>query len=147
MKSVNKSGVKFMKFSCLFKIALPAAMLFIAGCMTFEPNNNHLHPADFVRRLNDAGIHVDAVRPLDPKPIGARDAVELIIGESSIGVYKYDKKFSDQVKRLEKIKKSKRVYFVGIPYPIYETSGSFIIVGLDKHKEKQRILEVFRDFR
>ena len=48
---------------------------------------------------------------------------------------------------LEKIRRNKRVFFNGIPYPIYETSGSFVVIGLDKHKDKQRILEALRSFR
>jgi len=92
-------------------------------------------------------LKVDAVRPLDPRPVAAAEAIELAIGNSNIGVYKYDINNKLQRKRLEKIKREKRIYFIGIPYPVYEVSGSFIVVGLDKHKEKKRILESLRNFK
>ena len=77
----------------------------------------------------------------------AGEALEIAIGNSNIGVYKYDITNSAQRHRLEVIRKSKRIYFNGIPYPIYEVSGSFIVVGLDKHKDKKRILESLRHFK
>ncbi|MBE6388624.1 MAG: hypothetical protein E7043_00450 [Lentisphaerae bacterium] len=118
-----------------------------SGCTMFEPDNNYLHPVDFARKLQSDGLKVDAVRPLDPRPVAAAEAIELAIGNSNIGVYKYDINNKLQRKRLEKIKREKRIYFIGIPYPVYEVSGSFIVVGLDKHKEKKRILESLRNFK
>ena len=144
MEKIMKKAVCF-KVYALSALLLPA--LIFSGCALFQPDNNYRHPADFVRHLNDCGIKVDAVRPLDPAPVAAGDALELIIGKSSIGVYKYDINNSGQRSRLEKIRRNKRVFFNGIPYPIYETSGSFVVIGLDKHKDKQRILEALRDFR
>lgn len=87
------------------------------------------------------------VRLLAPEPLGASEALEIRIGQSNLGIYKYDILNEAQKKRLKKIEQSKRVYFNGFPYPIYETSGSFIIVGLDKHKDKKIILESFKNFR
>ena len=135
----------YIRVLTLLKLFLP--VLLFSGCALFEPDNNYRRPVDFVRHLDSRGIKVNAVRMLDPAPIGAGDALELIIGRSAIGVYKYDINIPSQRNRLEKIRKSRRIYFNGIPYPIYETSGSFIVVGLDKHKEKQRIIEALRSFR
>ncbi len=126
---------------------MAAVCLLGAGCNSFGPDNNYLRPVDFVHHLNRNGIKVDAVRPLDPRPLSAADALEIKIGESNIGVYKYDISRTDQRNRLDRIRQSKRVYFVGIPYPVYEVSGSFIVVGLDKHKDKERILEALRTFK
>ena len=121
--------------------------LALSGCTMIEPDNNYRHPADFARHLQNDGFKIAAVRPLDPRPLAAAEALELTIGNSNIGVYKYDINNKLQRKRLEKIKREKRIYFIGIPYPIYEVSGSFIVVGLDKHKEKKRILESLRNFK
>ena len=120
-------------------------VLLLSGC--FSSGNNYLHPADFARKLREDGINVRGVRPLDPKPLGAGEALEIAVGNSNIGVYKYDIFNKAQAARLRKIDNEKRVYFVGIPYPVYEVSGSFIVVGLDKHKDKKRILEALRDFK
>lgn len=131
----------------LFLLVMAAICLLATGCNSYGQDNNYLRPVDFVNHLNRNGIRVDAVRPLDPRPLSASDALELRIGESNIGVYKYDISRADQRIRLERIKQNKRVYFIGIPYPIYEVSGSFIVVGLDKHKDKERILEALRTFK
>ncbi len=131
------------------KALFGALMIFslLTGCALWEVNNNYLRPEDFARRLAKDGIYVDAIRPLNPMPINAGAAVELKIAQANIGVYKFDTSVKAQKNRLEWIKKNKKVFFNGIPYPIYEASGSFIIIGLDKHKDKARILESFRKFR
>ena len=128
-------------------LSAAALLLTVAGCSSYGPDNNYLRPVDFVRRLEQDGIRVKSVNPLSPEPIAAGEALELSVGESNIGVYKFDINNPAQLARLKTIRKSKRIYFNGIPYPIYEVSGSFIVVGLDKHKEKRRILESLRKFK
>jgi hypothetical protein len=124
-----------------------AGIILFSGCAIFDVNNNYLHPEDFAKQLQKDGIRVDALRALDPSPLAATAAVELKIGQSNVGVYKFDTNIEVQRKRLERIRKNKRIYFNGIPYPIYEVSGSFIVVGLDKHQDKARILKSLRNFR
>ena len=124
-----------------------AGIILFSGCAIFDVNNNYLHPEDFAKQLQKDGIRVDALRALDPSPLAATAAVELKIGQSNVGVYKFDTNIEVQRKRLERIRKNKRIYFNGIPYPIYEVSGSFIVIGLDKHKDKARILESLRNFK
>ncbi len=138
---------KAVMFGKLFILSTAAVWLMLTGCNSLGPDNNYLRPVDFVQHLGKHGLTVDAVRPLDPRPLAAADALELRIGQSNIGIYKYDVSRNDQRARLERIQQSKRVFFVGIPYPIYEVSGSFIVVGLDKHKDKERILEALRTFK
>lgn len=127
--------------------AVFAAAWLGSGCSSTGPDNNYLHVTDFVRHLEKDGIEVKSINPLSPMPLAAGEALEIAIGNSNIGVYKYDITNSAQRHRLEVIRKSKRIYFNGIPYPIYEVSGSFIVVGLDKHKDKKRILESLRHFK
>ena len=127
--------------------AMLAAMLVCCGCSWFEPDNNYLLPEDFARKLTKDGLPVTAARPRNPQPLSATAALEMKVGGSNIGVYKFDTSIKLQKKRLERIKKSKKIFFNGIPYPVYEVSGSFIVVGLDKHKDKERILKSLRDFR
>ena len=144
-----KKSVKKMEFSRKIRAAMLAATaaFFVGGCSGFEPNNNYLMPQDFARQLSKDGLNVIATRPLDPLPLSATAALEIRVDNSSIGVYKYDISIRKQKERLERIRKSKRVFFTGIPYPIYEVSGSFIVVGLDKHKDKERILKSLRNFK
>ena len=139
-----------MKKAVFFKAFLVAgALVFLvglSGCSSLSSKNNYLRPVDFARHLDSEGVKVASVRQLDPRPLSAGEAIELKVGNSWIGVYKYDVNHRDQRRRLEMIQKSKRVYFNGIPYPIYEVSGSFIVVGLDKNKEKRRILQALKSF-
>lgn len=116
----------------------------IAGCAN---NNNYLQPADFVTAMRQAGLQVERVNPLDHRPLGASDALEAKVAGSGIGIYKFDRTAKISRQRLERIAETKKIYFNGIPFPIYETSGSFIVVGLDKNPEKHRILKVLRNFR
>lgn len=118
--------------------------LFFTGC---TQSNNYLRPVDFVVHLQRSNIKVESVNPLDPMPLGASDALEMKIGKSSIGLYKFDRSVKSFRQRLERIEERKRVFFNGMPYPIYEVQGSFFIVGLDKHPEKHRILKALKNFK
>ena len=124
---------------------LTVAILLCSGC--FSPDNNYLRPADFARELRKNGIVIEQIRPLDPRPLGATEALEMRVAGSGIGVYKFDRSNRNSREKLERISKSKKIYFNGIPYPIYEVCGSFFIVGLDKNTEKRKILEVLRNFK
>jgi len=125
-----------------------AAVMFLAlcsGCLSVD--NNYLKPEDFATRLKKDGLKVDGVRPLNPLPLSATSAVEITVAGSGIGVYKFDSAAKVQQRRLKRLSETKTVYFNGIPYPIYKVSGSFIVVGLDKNKEKKRILKSLRQFK
>ena len=128
----------------VFLSAVLMLSVIFSGC---SKDNNYLRPEDFATRLRQDGIRVEGVRPLNPGPLGASSAVEMKIASSGIGVYKFDQNNRAMTGRLERIKESRRVYVNGIPYPIYEVCGSFVIVGLDKNKEKHRILKSLRNFR
>ena len=124
--------------------ALICGVVILAGCVN---DNNYLQPEDFVAHLRKNGIKVEKVQKLDPRPLGATEAVEVQIAGSGIGVYKFDRSAKMSESRLKRIRDNKKIFFNGIPYPIYETSGSFVLVGLDKNREKHQILKVFRNFR
>ena len=123
-----------------------AAALLLCGCSLGENKNNYLKPSDFAAALTKAGIKVERSNPLNPSPLSATEAIELRVANSGIGVYKFDRSVRVARERLERIRKNKRIYFNCIPYPIYEVHGSFIVVGLEKNREKHRILEVLRNF-
>jgi hypothetical protein len=143
---MNCLGKKMKKVSFLITAAVSAVVFLVGGCTTVSANN-HLSVADFARKLQKDGFKIEVVRPLDPSPLSAAEALEFTIDGANIGVYKYDIGVKKQRERLKNIKKNNTVYFVGFPYPVYEVSGSFIVVGLDKHKQKKRILKSLRDFK
>ena len=129
---------------CFIQVAaIVFAAVIFSGCTV---NNNYLQPSDFVSALRKEGIKVEKVNPLDHRPLGATEALEARVAGSGIGIYKFDRSAKMSRIRLERISNSGRIYFNGIPCPIYETSGSFVVVGLDKNPEKHRILKVLRNF-
>lgn len=126
-------------------IAAVAVTVLLSGC--FMHDNNYLQPDDFVRAMRKEGLKIERVNRLDPRPLGATEALEARVAGSGIGIYKFDRTAKVTSDRLEKIRKSKKIYFNGIPYPVYEVCGSFFVIGLDKNPEKHKILEVLRSFR
>ena len=127
-----------------FLTLLTGAALFLAGC--FSADNNYLEAQDFAEHLKQAGLPVASVRPIPADPFKANSAVAIMVGESEIGVYKYDITSDFQKKRLEKIEKSKRIHIAGIPYPV-KIYGSFMFFGLEKNKHKRAILETIKSFK
>ena len=125
-------------------------LLFIIGIMALlcgcSVENNHLNPEDFADCLKRNDVKVESVRPLLPDPFKASTACAVLVGDSEIGVYKYDVSNDLQRKRLERIAQTRKVYIIGLPYYAY-THGSFVFVGLDKNKQKYAILKAIKDFK
>lgn len=133
-----------LKFYIRIVVLLAAVCCMFAGCATVD--NNYLRPEDFADYLTRAGIKVDGVRPLLPDPFRATSGCGIMIAGSEIGVYKYDRTSRVQRKRLERLAEQGKTYIQGIPYPI-EVRGSFMIMGLEKNKQKRAILRVFDTFK
>ena len=116
----------------------------VTGCLT--PRNNYLEAADFAELLKRDGLPVESMRSIPADPFRASSAVAIKVGDSEIGVYKYDVTSDFQKKRLEKVEKTKRIYITGIPYPV-TVYGSFMFFGLEKNKHKRAILETIKKFK
>ena len=118
-------------------------MLFVSGCAV---NNNYLHPEDFAEYLRRDGIAVESVRKLPVEPFRASDAAAVKVAGSEVGVYKYDQTADVQVRRLERIADEKRLYIIGIPYPV-KVYGSFVFFGLERNPAKRKILKTIEKFK
>ena len=127
----------------IFSFAAVVCAVLLAGC--FAPNNNYLEAQDFAGCLKRDGLPVGEVREIPPDPFRANSAVAIKVGESEIGVYKYDRTSKVQEERLRKRERTGRVYINGIPYPV-EVYGSFMFMGLEKNPRKRDILKVIRRF-
>ena len=141
---LRERGICMLKFHIRIVVLLAAVCCMFAGCATVD--NNYLRPEDFAGYLTRAGIKVDGVRSLLPDPFRATSGCGIMVDGSEIGVYKYDRTSRVQRKRLERLAEQGRTYIQGIPYPIV-VRGSFMIMGLEKNKQKRAILRVFDTFK
>ena len=126
-------------------------VLFFVSCLTViltgcAVENNHLSPEDFAECLRRNDVNVESVRPLPPEPFRATSACAVKVGDSEIGVYKYDLSNATQRRRIERIRSGRKVYIVGLPYYAY-VHGAFVFVGLDKNKQKKSIMSAIKSFR
>ncbi|MBQ9503023.1 MAG: hypothetical protein IJU70_12775 [Lentisphaeria bacterium] len=119
-------------------------VLVLTGCRS--AGNNYLEARDFADYLKRDGVPVSNVRQIPADPFHASSAVAILVGDSEIGVYKYDRNSELQRKKLERIEKTGRTYITGIPYPA-KVYGSFMIFGLEKNKHKRAILKTLSNFR
>lgn len=122
---------------------LYGALLMLSGCH-FD-DNNYLTPRDFPARLEEAGIKVSSVRDIPGAPFKATSGIAVLVENSEIGVYKYDRTSKVQSDRIERRKRTGRAYINGIPYPV-EVHGSFMFMGLEKNPRKHEIIKVIRRF-
>ena len=124
-------------------LILTPILLLLTGCAV---ENNYLHPEDFAEYLRRDGIEVESVRKVPPEPFNASDGAAIKVANSEIGVYKYDTTAEAQRKRLARIAKEKRLYIVGIPYPV-KVQGSFVFFGLDRNPAKRKIIKTIEKFK
>jgi hypothetical protein len=88
-----------MKLLNIVKVlTLSGVISLLAGCAN---NNNYLQPEDFVSHLRKNGIKVEETNRLDPRPLGATEALEVQIAGSGIGIYKFDRSAKMSRQRLE----------------------------------------------
>ena len=127
---------------CMWTIAA-LLMLLASGCTV---DNNYLHPEDFAEYLRRDGIAVESVRKVPVDPFRASDAAAIKVAGSEIGVYKYDNTAKVQRDRIAWIKNEKRLYIVGIPYPV-KVYGSFVFFGLERNPAKRKILRTIEKFK
>ena len=128
-----------------------AAVLFacLVACLAggcASEDNNYLRPEDLAPRLEEAGIKVTSVRPLPGAPFKATSGAAVMVEGSEIGVYKYDSTARVQRDRLDRIAREKRLYIIGIPYPV-KVYGSFVFFGLDRNPAKRKIFRTIEKFK
>ena len=130
----------------LTTLVLTLAAFFVSGCSSFSQENNYLTCEDFLRQLNKYEIPVTKAQRLDPTPLRASEGVAYEIGGLDIGIYKFNQDQELRRKRLQQIKESGCIYVLGQKYPT-AINGSFILIGYERNREKERILEAFYDFK
>jgi len=120
-------------------------MLVLSSCVS-DVSNNYLHIEDLTDHLVNQGIKVEQVQPLEPRLIRASRAFAITIKGKEIGVYKYDTSIKKQREKLARIKETGEVYVLAIKFAAI-VKGSFVLIGVGRNPEKDRIIAALESFK
>ena len=107
---------------------------------------NHLTLMDLAYHFQDSGLKVVQVQPLRADVLRATAAMEIIIDKNDIGVYYFNTDVEQQRKILAQYYEDGFAYILGFRLPVF-MSGSFVIIGAEKHPKKKEIIKAFRLFK
>ncbi|MDD5699550.1 MAG: hypothetical protein PHH77_13130 [Victivallaceae bacterium] len=131
---------KFKKNLRLLPVA--AVLVITAGCAV---NNNSLHVRDLADCMNLYGVKIDYVRPLEPSILYADSGMEMGISGHKVAAYYFNTDLETQRKRLERIRKNKYVYIMGLKFPAI-VHGSCVLVNANSNPQKHKIIAAFEKF-
>jgi hypothetical protein len=128
----------------LTAITVLAAIALITGtgCAV---NNNSLHVRDLADCLNMYGVKIEYIRPLAPAILYADNAMEMGISGKRVAAYHFNTDLPTQRKRIERIKKNKYVYIMGLKFPAM-VHGSYVLVNVNSNPQKHKIIAAFNKF-
>lgn len=131
------------KFSRLLTaITVLVAITAIAGCAV---NNNSLHVRDLADCLTMYGVKIEYIRPLEPAILYADNAMEMGISGKRVAAYHFNTDLPTQRKRIERIRKNKYVYIMGLKFPAM-VHGSYVLVNVNSNPQKHKIIAAFKKF-
>jgi hypothetical protein len=119
--------------------------LVLSSCVT-DDSNNYLRIEDLNDHLVNQGIKVEQVQPLEPRLIRASRAFAITIKGKEIGVYKYDTSIKKQREKLARIKETGEVYVLAIKFAAV-VKGSFVLIGVGRNPEKDKIMAALKSFK
>ena len=116
--------------------------ILIAGCAI---DNNSLHEKDLADCLALYGVQIEYIRPLEPAVLYADSAMEMGISGKRVAAYHFNTDLKAQKKRIEKIKKNKYVFIMGLKFPAL-VKGSYVLVNVNANPQKHKIIAAFNKF-
>lgn len=119
-----------------------AIVIMLTSCAV---NNNSLTVRDLADCMVLHGVKVEYIRPLEPAMLYADSAMELGISGQDVAAYYFNIDLETQKKRIEKIKKNKYVFLMGLKYPAV-VKGSYVLVNVNPNPQKHKILAAFDKF-
>jgi hypothetical protein len=131
-------------------IILSAVLVALAinGCAWGRYDNNYKTLDDMTRHFVNSDLNVDVVKPVMPF-FGAQGGCSLLIDGTEIGIYKYEVISGAAAKKakikLNDIYKKDYVYIEGLKYPVL-LNGTFMLIGYETNKSRNKIIEVFLSF-
>ena len=123
-------------------LATTTIFIMIAGCVV---NNNSLHVKDLADCLALHGVKIEYIRPLEPALLYADSGMEMGISGKRVAAYHFNTDLDVQKKRIEKIKKNKYVFIMGLKFPAM-VKGSYILVNVNANPQKHKIIAAFDKF-
>ena len=129
-------------FRLLPAIVVLVAISIMTGCAI---NNNSLHVRDLADCLTMHGVKIEYIRPLEPAILYADNAMEMGISGQRVAAYHFNTDLETQRKRLERIKKNKYVYIMGLKFPAM-VHGSYVLVNVNSNPQKHKIIAAFKKF-
>ena len=122
-------------------LAITLSTIFV-GCAS---SNNALHERDLADCLSANGVKIEYIRPLEGGVIFADSGMELGISSKKVAAYHFNTDLKAQRKRIERIKKNKFVYIMGLKFPAM-VKGSFVLVNVNSNPQKHKIIAAFKKF-
>ena len=123
-------------------------ILVVNGCAWGRYDNNYKTLDDMTRHFVNSDLGVDAVKPVMPF-FGAQSGCSLLIDGTEIGIYKYEVISGAAAKKtkakLNDIYKKDYVFIEGLKYPVL-LNGTFLLIGYETNKSRNKIIEVFQSF-
>jgi len=97
--------------------------------------------------FKDAGFKVGENKEAAFNMINATNGFKFAIDDETIEVYEYDKsKVTDEGKKTVEQAKKGSISLGGLSLPVKYNNG-IVLIRYDKHKEQEKILEVFNKFK
>jgi hypothetical protein len=115
----------------------------ITGCSSI--NNNSLNQRDLANCLTANGVKIEYIRPLEASVLYANSGMEMGISGKRVAAYHFNTDLETQRKRIEKIKKNKYVFIMGLKFPAI-VKGSYVLVNVNSNPQKHKIIAAFKKF-
>ena len=123
-------------------------VLLINGCAWGRYDNNYKTLNDITRHFLNSDLNVEAVQPVMPF-FRAQGGRSFLIDGTEIGIYKFEVISGSTAKKskekLNDLYQKRYVYIEGLKYPVL-LNGTFMLIGYEKNKSRNRIIEVFESF-
>lgn len=130
-----------------FYIAGLIVVVTLASCTLFKsPGNNYLRIEDLTDHFVSQGIKVEQVQPLESRLVRASRAFAITVKGKEIGIYKYDISIKQEREKIARIKETESVYVLAIKFPAV-VKGSFMLIGVERHPEKDKIMAALENFK
>jgi len=124
-------------------VCLLVLSFFITSCDKTEDKRTM---EDLIKHFKNSNLDIESAKTLAPDAFKAESAVAFTISGREIGIYKFNTVHKKIKAKVQKITNDGYVYMLGYKYPAI-VNGSFIMIDYEMNKSKDKIIEVFKNFK